>query len=780
MTKRNVELLAPAGSYESMTAAVNAGADAVYIGGSRFGARAYADNLDEETMVRAIDYIHLHGRRIYMTVNTLVKERELSELPDFLRPFYEAGLDAVLVQDLGVFSCVRTHFPDLPLHISTQMTVTGKYSASDLKRLGAVRVVPARELSIAELKSLAESTGLEVETFVHGALCYCYSGQCLFSSLIGGRSGNRGRCAQTCRLPFDVLRREGRLNKKDEKYVLSLKDLCTLELLPDILEAGVCSLKIEGRMKSPRYTAGVVSIYRKYVDRFLRYGREGYAVEEGDKRALLSLFDRGGQTNGYYKQENGRNMVVLKEKPAFREEDEALYEYLDRTYVNQVCREKIGGTAYFEVGKPARLTAEFPLKGSFGEKELQRFAAAAASLLIWKEGDVVEEAKNAPMDETGIRRQLMKTADSPFIFERLEITVKGRAFVPVSVLNRMRRELLEELEREVLALFHRTYREMPKPCDRVFQERTRSDDGMVPGGKFSEGRAVLQQDRLSACLGGEPELCVLVSGAEQFEAVFGRLKAWKAFRPSGRFGVYLASEEFDASSWEGLAGRCHEAGIFCYLMLPRIFRERAERYFLKNMDTLKAAGFDAFGVASMEEPGFLREQALKLPLYFDHSLYAMNHLAAGELFAYGASRLTFPVELNERELSECGFSGELIVYGRLPMMVSAQCVQKTLAGCKREPGHLMLKDRKGKLLPVKNQCRFCYNTIYNESPLSLLGLSEPVKRLAPQAVRLNFTLETGEAAADVLAAFYQEFFEGGAVTAPSGAFTRGHFKRGVQ
>ena len=266
MEKRKVEILAPAGSYESMVAAVNAGANAVYIGGSRFGARAYADNLDEEAMIRAIDFVHLHNCRIYMTVNTLVKEKELPELYGYLKPYYEAGLDAVLVQDLGVFSYIREHFPDLPLHISTQMTVTGKYSAADLKRMGAVRVVPARELSLKEIREISEATGLEVETFVHGALCYCYSGQCLFSSLIGGRSGNRGRCAQTCRLPFDVEKGDKVLGGKNEKYVLSLKDLCTLDLLPEILEAGVCSLKIEGRMKSPRYTAGVVSIYRKYVD----------------------------------------------------------------------------------------------------------------------------------------------------------------------------------------------------------------------------------------------------------------------------------------------------------------------------------------------------------------------------------------------------------------------------------------------------------------------------------------------------------------------------------
>ena len=260
--KKKVEILAPAGSFDSMKAAVAAGADAVYMGGSRFGARAYAENPDETGMLEAINYVHLHGRQLYMTVNTLVKEDEMDDLYDYLLPYYQAGLDAVIVQDMGVFSYIREHFPDLPVHASTQMTITGPEGAALMTRMGAVRIVTARELSLEEIRRIYQETGVEIESFVHGALCYCYSGQCLFSSLIGGSSGNRGRCAQTCRLPFDVLRRldennpnenkkqkkeNGVLNPGDSKYVLSLKDLCTLDILPDILEAGVYSLKIEGR-----------------------------------------------------------------------------------------------------------------------------------------------------------------------------------------------------------------------------------------------------------------------------------------------------------------------------------------------------------------------------------------------------------------------------------------------------------------------------------------------------------------------------------------------------
>ena len=754
MKKQKVEILAPAGSFESMVAAVNAGADAVYIGGSRFGARAYANNLDEEMMIRAIDYVHLHGAKIYMTVNTLVKEKELPELYDYLKPYYEAGLDAVIVQDLGVFAYIREHFPDMDIHVSTQMTVTGKYSAAKLKEMGAVRVVPARELTLGEIRDIYDETGLEIETFVHGALCYCYSGQCLFSSLIGGRSGNRGRCAQPCRLPFDVVRDGRYINKKNEKYVLSLKDLCTLDLIPDILEAGVCSLKIEGRMKSPRYTAGVVSIYRKYVDLYLKNGRNGYKVDPADKRMLLDLFDRGGQSEGFYRVHNGRDMVVLKEKPAFREGNQELFEQLDRLYVDAVKKEKIQGTAYFEVGKPARLTLTAELTGRAAENEkYDAKSASAASVICWVDGDIVEEAKNAPMDEARIRKQLMKTGDSPFEFEKLDITIKGNIFVPVQALNSMRREALEELEKGLLEGHKRQCHILSSQMQKKEIELEEMDH--------------------------RQEFNALVSSREQFEAVFGRMEAWKQEDENSEYGIYLASEDFDAANWKTYVDRCHHAGIYCYLMLPRIFRTHAEKDFLRNLELLKNAGFDAFGVAAMEEPGFMQKHIPEAKLYFDHCMYTFNSMASYVMMEYGASRRTIPVELNGREIAERGKGDEMIVYGYLPMMVSANCIRKTTEGCSGKPELLFLKDRKGKEMPVRNQCRFCYNTIYNESPMSLLGLSEDVERFSPSSLRLNFTIEDRAETEKVLNAFHAEYMEG-KKAAPLTNFTRGHFKRGVE
>lgn len=734
------ELLAPAGSMEALKAAVSAGADAVYLGGAAFGARAYAKNLDEQEILSAIDYVHLRNRKLYLTVNTLLKEEELEEkLYPYLRPYYEQGLDAVIVQDMGVLKAVRSWFPDLDIHASTQMTVTGSAGARFLESLGATRVVPARELSFAEIQKIHRTTNLEIECFVHGALCYCYSGQCLFSSLIGGRSGNRGRCAQTCRLPFDAEQNGKYVNKKNEKYLLSLKDLCTLDLIPDILEAGVCSLKIEGRMKSPRYTAGVVSIYRKYVDLYLKEGRAGYHVDQADRDALLALFDRGGQSQGYYRAHNGRDMVVLKEKPEYRDVNQELFDYLDRTYVNTEKKIPVTGNAYIAVGNA----------GYFSVSD-------EAGNTAWEESQPAEEAKNAPMDAERIRKQLSKTGDSMFTFTDLSVECEGNVFMPVQALNKMRRDVLEKLKEEILSGYRR--------------------NSSVPPTKEEETLPVRKPSEKI------PEFTAFVQTKAQFETVLGKFKMYRKLS-AGEYGIYLASESFDAQEWKKLADRCHEAGVRCYLMMPRIFRKEAEQYFRKQMDLLKNAGFDALGIGSMEEPGFLKEAGIGLPLFFDQGMYSWNHLAGEAMEQYGADRLTVPVELNEREIRDSGIHGEMIVYGYLPMMISAQCIRKTTLGCSGKPEIMWLKDRKEMRFPVVNQCRFCYNTIYNSAPLSLLGLSASVEELGPKALRLNFTVEEPAAAGEILDAFFEEYALGEKAAEPSvlkNQFTRGHFKRGVE
>ena len=749
--KKRAELLAPAGSFASLKAAVAAGADAVYMGGARFGARAYAQNADQDEMIAAIEYAHLHGCRLYMTVNTLFKENELGELYEYLLPYYKAGLDGVIVQDLGALSFIREHFPGIELHASTQMTITSVYGAKELKRLGCCRVVPAREVSLEEIRRIYDETGMDIETFVHGALCYCYSGQCLMSSLIGGRSGNRGRCAQPCRLPYRVYEQEKgtAVNKEDQKCVLSIKDLCTLDILPQILEAGVFSLKIEGRMKSPRYTAGVVRIYRKYLDRYLEYGSEGYYVEPEDKKELLDLFDRGGFTSGYYTRHNGRDMIALKEKPEFRETNKELFDFLDREYVETEKKEPVEGYAYLAEGLPSVLTL------------------TCGDISVTVSGQEPQAAKNQPMTREKVIRQLGKTGATAFEFTELEAEVCGALFLPVQALNELRREGFEALTE---AIQNQWRRKAP--------EAGEVQNGADSGEKSS---------RAAGCAGPVPDESAgkrpmyLTVSAETGDQLSAALAVPEVRR------ICLDASSFQPERWAEFVQLIHQAGKECYLTLPHIFRTHAIGFFRTYRSCLEQAGFDGLLIRAFEEIQWMREEQISFSASFDASVYAWNHGAVHTLKEEQAAFITAPWELNSRELEPVfeacrreGLPADLIVYGRAPMMVSAQCITKTVKGCSKCPSLLWMKDRTGARLPVQNHCAFCYNTILNPLPVSLHGCADSVKRLAPEGLRLCFTIETGEETKAVLNAFAAEFIRGENAEPPFTEFTRGHFRRGVE
>ncbi len=744
--KKKVELLAPAGSLDSLRAAVAAGADAAYMGGPRFGARAYAENADEAGILEAIDFVHLHGRRLYMTVNTLFKEDELAELADYMAPFYRQGLDGVIVQDLGALRVMREQFPGMELHASTQMTITSVWGAKLLKELGCCRVVPAREISLEEISRIRRETGLEVESFVHGALCYCYSGQCLMSSLIGGRSGNRGRCAQPCRLPYQVWE-DGRQVLKGN--VLSMKDLCTLDILPDILEAGVYSLKIEGRMKSPRYVAGVVSIYRKYVDRYLRRGKEGYYVEPEDKKALLDLASRPEFTQGYYQKHNGRDMIAVGEKPAFRQGNQKLFDYLDEQFVGKEPKEPVRAKAFFREGERARLILES------GDAKAEVF------------GDVCQRAEKQPATEEGVLRQLKKTGGTPFVMEELSAELADGLFLPVQSLNRLRREGLDAL-REAMAGRQRREKGETRPVVETEQKN----------------------ERMSVPQKGIPRVTISLEEDWQFAPA---LKTPWAER------LYLDAGGFAPESWRSRAEDCHKAGKECWLALPHIFRSREEAYLEQHREALVAAGFDGILAKNLEEVMWLRETKNPLPVGLDASVYGWNSAAVRALKELGAAFFTFPLELTAREMEpvhragqELGFPAELVVYGYYPMMVTAQCPLRTAKGCSHTPKLTKLRDRTGAFLPVKNRCVFCCNTIFNPLPLSLAGCGEEAKRLGPEGLRLAFTVESREETERILGVFTaglpercgaEEFLHTFLDASRNDClpeFTRGHFRRRVE
>lgn len=738
---RITELLAPAGSLESLKAAVNAGADAVYIGGTRFGARAYANNLTEEDMKWAIDYTHLHGVSLYMTINTLLKEKELEEdLYDYVKPYYEQGLDAVIVQDFGVLKALSEWFPDLALHVSTQMTVTGAEGFEFLKDFPNVtRIVTSRELSLEELVRIRNTTDYEIESFIHGALCYCYSGQCLLSSVIGGRSGNRGRCAQPCRLPYDVLKNGKCISDKNEKYILSPKDMNTLELLPQILDIGIDSLKIEGRMKRPEYTAGVVSIYRKYIDRYMESGGKDFRIEKEDIQDLEELFRKRGYSKGFYVQHNGRNMMALSAPSNEKEESERsiLMDALYEKYVNSQKQEKIKGILEVSTENPMKLLLQW------GQMEIEVFGQNAMI------------PKNQPMTAADFEKQLRKTGNTPFEFEELTVNVTGNVFVPNGAINELRRNALETLEKAAVGKYRRIA--PPKPENQKKEEVFKKE--------------------------WQPVFHVSVETKEQLDVVLVSNVPKSIYIDSS----FMSMTELTAFC-RTKKGRQALEKQKIYYILPPVFRMDAVRAYTAEYESLQEILWDGFVVKNLESCQWLLKMNIQKPVITDANLYTFNKRAAKFWEEQmNVIRTTLPVELNFRELKQWDCTGsELIVYGHLPVMISAGCVYKSLKHCRKgESGvirpeeYYRLKDRKNMKFAVKPVCRECYNVIFNSQPLSLLNLKDQVAELLPESVRLQFTLENASQTKTVLDAFEKNYLENETVEDFSD-FTRGHFKRGVE
>ena len=727
------ELLAPAGSYEAMTAAYHAGADAVYIGGEKFGARAYADNPDSAHMLEAIDYAHLHGKQLYLTVNTMLKERELeNELYDYLLPFYRRGLDAVIVQDFGVFAFIKKEFPGLPIHCSTQMTITGAAGAKLLEQLGADRIVTARELSLQEIQDIRSHTKLEIESFVHGALCYCYSGQCLFSSMLGGRSGNRGKCAQPCRLPYQVS--EGRRALNDEKtaYVLSPKDMCTIDLLPEILEAGVTSLKIEGRMKKPEYTAGVVSIYRKYLD--LAIAGQPYEVAGEDRRELFDLYNRDGFHQGYYRQRNGRKMMALRNEKALKKKDgqfrnEALFERISEEYV--------------QPKDPVTVRARVSLHA--GEKARMELFACGCSAFF--QGPEVSQAVKQPLSKERVVKQLRKTGTTVFEIRELSLEMADDIFMPVQALNELRRGALVSLEQEILKKFFReTFRSMNDSVQTVKPSHKGVD---LPVWASAETR-----EQISALLG---------SGA--VTRIYALCSAFYGARFLENAGMYVRD--------------CTKLGIEPYLMLPYMLREEKTEELFAALTDLKKTGIRGFLVHNLEQYALLKKAGMQECAVLNASMSAWNHRGILLFDRLGIEGDTVPAELNAQEIRErCNTGSEMVVYGYAVLMISAQCVKKNLDTCQKADSLLFLRDRYKKQFPVKCDCSFCYNTIYNSIPTGLLQEYQEIKELGVRAVRLNFTIEDSKRTA-AIAREFSEAYRMGRLSQHSGEFTKGHFRRGV-
>ena len=749
---KELELLAPAGSLKTLKAVIHAGADAVYLGGSMFGARAYANNFNEEELLEAIRFGHIHGRKIILAVNTLLKEYELGQLYDYLHPYYEAGLDAVIVQDMGVMEFIKTHFPNLPIHTSTQMTITGPFGAMLLKSLGASRIVPARELSLREIITMKRTADIEVETFIHGAMCYCYSGQCLFSSILGGRSGNRGRCAQPCRLSYEVLQGEKNLTGHHATPILSLKDMCTLPFLYELADHGIYSFKIEGRMKTPEYAAGVVSIYRKYMDSYLDGSR--IPVEKKDIRALLELGNRGGFTNGYYYHHNDSDMLS-GESASHNKSEGVLQDNIRREYVDTELKEKIKGKLILNKECPAKIEVQY------------------GKVKVSYQGDMVLVAQNRPLTKEVVTEKITKTGNTPFVFENLEVTMDDDIFMPVNQLNQLRRGALEALEEALLKPYERT---LPELVETSSAETDRRTTGNAIKEKQISGQSLSQTSGQQSA-GSSTEVRVLIEDAEQLPAV---LKA--DFVDTVYLDCMLYTRENLIRKLSEDIDRVHASDKKAFYVFPFIFRQQTSLFYEKIMPELKKLPLDGIMVRSLDEIAFIKEWGNEnWQMVSDSNLYTYSNEAAEYFYRLGMIQDTIPVELNRKEILKRENSrSEMIIYGRLPLMITAQCIHKNTLGCMHQHKVLNLKDRYSVHFPVKNFCPECYNVIYNSLPVCLFKEDVTVKKIAPAAVRLSFTTETEEETEQILTIYGDIYKNGGILGQMPMECTNGHFKRGVE
>lgn len=705
MRNKDFELLAPAGNLEILKGVIESGADAVYVGGSIFGARAYANNFTEEELLEAIDFAHLRGVKVYLTVNTLIKNSEFSKLYDYLLPYYKRGLDAVIVQDIGVVKAIHEYFPSMEIHTSTQMTVTGADGVRFLSQFGVTRVVMAREISLAEMKRIHEETGMELEAFVHGALCYSYSGQCLFSSILGGRSGNRGRCAQPCRLPYTV---EG---KKDE-YILSLKDMCGIKALDKLHDAGVYSLKIEGRMKQLEYACGVVKYYRSYID-------SKKPVSDADYDRIKALGNRCGFTDRYYFDHNGSDMVT----------------YVKPNFVSNAAEpspEKrklsIEGELVLREGEPGSLTVK---RGDVTYK---------ASI------ESVSAALKAPLDKKAAIDRINKTGDTDFEFSHIKAQIGENVFVPNGALNKLRRDAISGL------------------CDKLLEKYYRNDARYADMSRLTTlPEHVVKSDAAhDEAINDYTTICSCMTRA-QLDTLIG-YECFDVF--------YLDFDMYDrktliqqfADDVKSLTKRNKKV----YLMLPTIFRADSSDYFVSIAKELDKVSFEGFVVKNYEELYLTENLFTGKKVILDHNMYTFNDVSKSAFFEHGVSGDTVPLELNSREIMHRNNIGsQMIVYGYYPLMTTANCVHKNTKGCDKKQKLIYLKDRYNKSFAVCNNCKECYNTIYNSLPTMLTKNISKLKEAGIRSFRYSFTIETPKQIKAVMDDKVAEY-------------TNGHYKRGVE
>ena len=753
---KEIELLAPVGSMEALGAAVMNGADAVYLGGKLFNARQYASNFSNEELIEAVSYAHLREVRVYVTVNILLDDTEVGEALDYTRFLHEIGVDAVIVQDIGFAAIVREILPGLELHASTQMAINNLQGAKHLEKLGFKRAVLAREVDAEEIKYIAQNSKLELEVFVHGALCYSYSGQCLMSSLIGGRSGNRGTCAQPCRMAYTIVdEKNSKLSNWDKSHFLSTRDLNTLEQVENLISLGIKSFKIEGRMKRAEYVATVTGLYRKAIDSgsiaitaddnediiqifnreftkgmtFGDFGKSFVSIERPDNRGLrigtveesgrkgtsilfykrvakgdgLEWISVGGETDGLKSPreiEAGERLLLQRVFDAKsgsivnRTSSTELFEKEKRTYENVDKKNPVQFLVTIKIESEPILNAE------------------CMGIKVEVVGEnKVQNALNAALTKAKVEEQLSKLGDTIFFMDHIEINLDDNAFLPAKDLNELRRRAVVELEARLL-------------------KRWCKSDSEVPDFVIKKSKALsLIKSSIPAT-----KLSIKVSTQDQLD----QLDLGKVHR------IYLG---FYTSLEENLI-KLKKFVPEVYLWTDKILYERD----FKRLGALIENNYswiDGISASNLGTVEYFTGYGKKI--HGDIGLNAFNSYSCSYLEKLGIESITLSPELNLRQMGsltrKLGGKKEAVVYGFLPSMIARNCPMAIVKGCKddksckncRYAHGFKLEDRLGKLFPMERGDGF--STIYNSVPIMVPDSIKAIEEKGISMLRLDFTIE---------------------------------------
>ncbi len=772
------EILAPAGTFESVKAAINGGCDAIYIGGKDFNARQYASNPSDNELKDIIDVCHLRGVKVFITLNILYKEKEVESVLDFVKTVYDFGADGLIIQDIGMFSLVKKHFPNIKISASTQMSVHNTEGVMLLSKLGYDRIVLAREISIEALNEVNNVKGnTEVEIFAHGALCVCYSGRCLMSSIIGQRSGNRGRCAQPCRMDYSFVK-NGNVIKKG--CLISPKDISTVEIMDRLIKTNCDSLKIEGRMKSPEYVYQVVSTYRKYVD---MASSGTLNVNKNDLRELKQIFNRGGAfSEGYYNCYSGREMISNSPKHSGTE----IGKVVDYDSKKGVCKIKLyypvkagDGIEIWSrehIGTGINKNAEngeviaVSIRGKINkgdrvflsyDKELNdrlkktyqkitRQLTVNVRAKIDKDesyiefcdygvrvvGQCADDAQNQPLTKESAVSRLSKTGDTPFKFNFVSCSVGDNIYIPISALNGLRRDACESLENHIIKSYERKSEKAYYNLDRFNKTQN-----------VCVSARVRSLEQLNACIDAEVKIiyCELSCDVE---------RAYEL---------------------------CSKNGVKMYIALPYITEKGCQRIINKYN---KCDGYvvRSFGTLNTDKE-----------IIADYTLNVMNTASLNEIRKiYKGNIVTLSPELNIRELGEIAdSSSEIVVYGRLPLMTTRQCPVGIYEGskngrkycrCKESKEKYSLIDRTNTEFPIIRDCNECIAFILNSAPIYVLNKINEIKKIGVGFMRMEFTIENYNETL-IIAREHINVIEKGLkptdIKETIGEATGGHFNRGV-